>query len=202
MSRLPLKESRAETSLLRSRFIVFAFPLRDVASFLSLYQKVKADYPGADHYPYAYRVGVNEKASDDGEPSGAAGRPFLALLQKKDLDQVALVAVRYFGGSKLGLPRLTRTFLGTAVNAVDHLALGEEVLGHKVKLSLSYHDYEILQKRAETMGLTLSEVSFSSNVDLLASGDATIFTSLSALGIPQEAITDLGPVKTIKEIQS
>lgn len=51
------------------------------------------------------------------------------------------------------------------------------------------------------MGLTLSETSFSSNVDLLVSGDATIFTSLSALGIPKEAITDLGPITTIKEIK-
>jgi putative IMPACT (imprinted ancient) family translation regulator len=201
MSYLPLAPKEAESHVLRSRFLVFAYPLKTGTDFLNLYAKIKADYPGADHYPYAYKVGPSEKASDDGEPSGAAGRPFLRLIQTKDLDQIALIAVRYFGGSKLGLPRLTRTFLGTAVQAVAGLQLGVLVSGHQVSLSLSYHDYEVLQKRAKAMGLTLSTPSFSSNVDLLVSGDATIFTSLSALGIPKEAITDRGPITTLKEIK-
>jgi len=201
MSYLPLEERHAEISVLHSRFLVFVCPLKNVDDFAKRYAQIHRDFPGADHYPYAYKVGIAEKASDDGEPSGAAGRPFLGLIQKKDFDQVALIAVRYFGGSKLGLPRLTRTFLMTAVQAVEGLRIGQEEIGHQVKLSLTYHDYENLQKRAERMGLTLSETSFSSNVDLLVSGDATIFTSLSALGIPKEAITDLGPITTIKEIK-
>ena len=72
---------------------------------------------------YAYRIGVKSKSCDDGEPKGTAGHPLLGLLYKKDLTNVALLVVRYFGGTKLGAGRLLRTYLQAGINAVDNCTL-------------------------------------------------------------------------------
>jgi putative IMPACT (imprinted ancient) family translation regulator len=201
MPRYPLKTAEASCKVLASKFLVLACPLASSADFPALYASVKAAYPGADHYPYAYQVGTMAKASEDGEPSGAAARAYLALISRKDLDHIAIIAVRYFGGSKLGLPRLKRTFLETAEAAVASLTLGEPFSQQRVGLSLSFHDYDVLQKNAERLGVCLLPGKFGTNVELEVRGDATIFTALRDLGISQEAMKDLGLIMSVKEIK-
>ncbi len=108
----------------KSRFIALLIPLSDDSNFKDLIKSYKAEYKKARHICYAYRIGnMKSKSSDDGEPSGTAGRPLLELLYKKDLTNVALIVVRYFGGVKLGAGRLLRTYVQAGVNVINSAEL-------------------------------------------------------------------------------
>ncbi len=107
------------TEVLNSKFYAIIFPLDNPDDFKTILESLKKEYKKAKHYCYAYRVGQKSKSSDDGEPSGTAGRPLLELLYKKDLNNVALVVVRYFGGTKLGASRLLRTYVQAGVNVIN-----------------------------------------------------------------------------------
>lgn len=109
----------------KSKFIAIFFPLTDDSVFKNKLEDIKKEYPKAKHYVYAYRVGVKSKATDDHEPHGTAGRPILDLLNKRNLNNCAIVVVRYFGGTELGASRLLRTYLSSAVE-VTNLFFNEE----------------------------------------------------------------------------
>ena len=112
-----------QTDVLNSKFIAILLPLNDDTLFKEILKDVKAEYKKAKHYCYAYRVGMKSKSSDDGEPSGTAGRPLLEILHKKELNNIALIVVRYFGGSKLGASRLLRTYVQAGVNVINIASL-------------------------------------------------------------------------------
>lgn len=107
--------------LLKSRFISLLFPLTSVDDFKPLLERVKKEYPKAKHYVYAYRVDTCSKSNDDREPKGTAGRPLLELLHKKDLNNVALIVVRYYGGVNLGASRLLRTYLQAGIDVINKI---------------------------------------------------------------------------------
>lgn len=112
-------ESRGYVELNRSKFYSFIFPTNDVEEFKIRLEEIRKENPKAKHVVYAYRIGSASKSTDDREPKGTAGRPLLELLNKKDLINVAIIVVRYFGGSELGASRLLRTYISSAVNALE-----------------------------------------------------------------------------------
>ena len=107
------------TEVMGSKFIAILMPLSENDDFKLIMKDIQKEYKKAKHYCYAYRLGQKSKSSDDGEPSGTAGRPLLELLYKKDLNNVALIVVRYFGGTKLGASRLLRTYVSSGVNVIN-----------------------------------------------------------------------------------
>lgn len=109
----------AQIEVMKSKFIAYLIPLDNEESFKPFLANLRKEHKKARHIVYAYRVGVKSKSCDDGEPKGTAGHPLLELLYKKDLTNVALLVVRYFGGTKLGAGRLLRTYLQAGINAVD-----------------------------------------------------------------------------------
>src|SRR5689334_20485455 len=83
-----------------SKFIGFAFPIADIADFKKQLQGLKDEHPKAAHHCFAYRIGTDGnlfRSSDDGEPSGTAGKPILGQIDSKQLTNVAVIVVRYFG---------------------------------------------------------------------------------------------------------
>ena len=114
-----------KTEVMNSKFIAIVFPLDDVQGFKEKLDNIKKEYKKAKHYCYAYKVGIKSKSSDDGEPSGTAGRPLLELLHKRELNNIALVIVRYFGGTKLGASRLLRTYVQAGVNVLNEMKIIE-----------------------------------------------------------------------------
>ena len=114
-----------KTEVMNSKFIAIVFPLDDVQGFKDKLDNIKKEYKKAKHYCYAYKVGTKSKSSDDGEPSGTAGRPLLELLHKRELNNIALVVVRYFGGTKLGASRLLRTYVQAGVNVLNEMKIIE-----------------------------------------------------------------------------
>jgi uncharacterized YigZ family protein len=96
-----------------SRFIAYAFPIESVVDFKIHLQKLKEQHPKAVHHCFAYRLGtdkLNFRSSDDGEPSGSAGKPILNQIDSLGLTDVMVVVVRYFGGILLGVPGLINAY--------------------------------------------------------------------------------------------
>ena len=119
------KESSGFVELLKSKFYSFAVPVKDVVEFKTRLEQIRKANPKAKHIVYAYRIGVNSKSTDDKEPKGTAGRPLLELLMKKNLNYVAIIIVRYFGGTELGASRLLRTYVASGVSAINNAKIIE-----------------------------------------------------------------------------
>jgi len=117
-----------------SRFIAIGDRIESPEAFSVFFDWCKNTYPEATHYCYAYVIGPNQqhqKAYDDGEPARTAGAPLLELIKKKNLTDVALLVVRYYGGIKLGVGGLTRAYL-----QAGRMVLDKSVLVAKTHLDL------------------------------------------------------------------
>ena len=112
--------------IMKSKFISILMPLDNPDDFKEILKKLQKEHNKAKHIVYAYKVDQKTKSCDDGEPKGTAGRPLLELLLKKELDHVALIVVRYFGGTLLGAGRLLRTYVQAGVNVVNSAEIVEE----------------------------------------------------------------------------
>jgi len=101
-----------ELEIKKSKFIGYLFEIKNVEEIKEKIDALKREHKKATHICYAYRLisPFAEKAVDDGEPSGTAGKPILNVLQKQDKQNVLLVVVRYFGGIKLGAGGLLRAY--------------------------------------------------------------------------------------------
>ena len=111
------------TKVMKSKFIAILFPIDDPDFFKKELAKIQKEHSKARHVVYAYRIDGKTKSCDDREPKGTAGRPLLELLMKKDLNKVALVVVRYFGGTLLGAGRLLRTYVQSGVNVLKEAGI-------------------------------------------------------------------------------
>ena len=103
---------------MKSKFIAITFPISSTDEFKEELKKISKEHHKARHIVYAYRLDNTYKSTDDGEPKGTAGRPLLELLLKKDVNNIALIVVRYFGGTKLGAGKLLRTYLSSGVEVL------------------------------------------------------------------------------------
>jgi uncharacterized YigZ family protein len=111
------KEAVAEYKDRGSKFLALAFPINNVDDFKTRLAQVKAAHPKATHHCFAYRLGTDGnhfRVSDDGEPSGSAGRPVLGQIDSKELTNILVVVVRYFGGTLLGVPGLIQAYKSAA----------------------------------------------------------------------------------------
>ncbi|MCP4419283.1 MAG: YigZ family protein [Chloroflexi bacterium] len=143
---IPATETRTEIEVKRSRFIATAVPTFTIAEARTFIARIKTEFRDASHNVPAFLIGfgnsVTAHSNDDGEPSGTAGRPILAVLQGSGLGDIAVVVTRYFGGTKLGTGGLVRAY-GNATKAVlDILPRAEKVTTHTVMLALPYNMLE------------------------------------------------------------
>ena len=105
-----------------SRFIAYVYPLKDAEDFKKILQGLKKEHPKAVHHCFAYRIGYdgnNFRVNDDGEPSGSAGKPILNAIDSKQLTNVLIIVVRYFGGTLLGVPGLINAYKSAAAMALQ-----------------------------------------------------------------------------------
>ena len=96
-----------------SKFIAYAYPVADSEAFKKYLRELKKEHPKAVHHCFAYRIGItgdNFRVSDDGEPSGTAGKPILGQIDSRSLTNTAVIVVRYFGGTLLGVPGLINAY--------------------------------------------------------------------------------------------
>ncbi len=142
----------------KSRFIGVLLPISNEEEVKSLLKDLNKEYPKATHYCYAYKINGKEKSSDDGEPSGTAGRPMLEFLNNVKLENALVVAIRYFGGIKLGAGGLLRAYVDTAKGVYDK-AIKYEVVNY------NSYEIEIDYKYFDSVRLYLSKDGIIDNVD-------------------------------------
>lgn len=105
-----------------SRFIAFSFPIKEANDFKEKLAMIKKEHAKATHHCFAYRIGLDGttyRVSDDGEPSGSAGRPILGQIDSKQLTNVLIIVARYFGGTLLGVPGLINAYKNAAALALQ-----------------------------------------------------------------------------------
>lgn len=128
-----------ELIIRNSKFITILYKI-DTPNIHDIISKLKATYPDATHYCYAYVIDDIKKASDDGEPSGTAGIPILKVLESNNLTNILCVVIRYFGGIKLGANGLIRAYTKVAANAIKEATLNELIDGLNVDIIFPYQE--------------------------------------------------------------
>ena len=124
-----------------SKFIAYAFPITGVADFKKQLQGLKDEHPKAVHHCFAYRIGTdgnNFRSNDDGEPSGSAGKPILGQIDSKQLTDLGVVVVRYFGGTLLGVPGLINAYKTVAALALQTTPIIQKAIEIRHRLQFDY----------------------------------------------------------------
>lgn len=160
---------QAELIEKKSRFIGYAAPVESEEAAQAFLQEIRARHRDATHNCYAYQVGEHnqyQRSSDDGEPSGTAGRPILEVIKGSGLGNVIVVVTRYFGGTLLGTGGLVRAYSATA-QAV--LAAGDcvrLVAAAEFLLTVEYQQWQRLEGWLTTEGYPVQDVRFTDKVDV------------------------------------
>lgn len=124
-----------------SRFIALAYPVETEAEVREIVSSLRREYHDARHHCYAYRLGLDGgifRSSDDGEPSGSAGRPILGQIDSAGLSDVLVVVVRYFGGIKLGIPGLIRAYRTSSADALAAATVVEKIAGSWYRIEFDW----------------------------------------------------------------
>lgn len=106
-----------EETIKKSRFLTHAARVTSLADSLDFYESVRD--PQATHNCWAWRINFQVRSSDDGEPSGTAGRPMLNVIERRKLENVMVIVTRYYGGIKLGAGGLVRAYSGSTAKCLD-----------------------------------------------------------------------------------
>jgi uncharacterized YigZ family protein len=124
-----------------SKFIAWAIPVSNELEVKLKLADLRKQYWDSNHHCYAYQLGFDKSAfrfNDDGEPSGTAGRPIFGQIQSKDLTNVLIVVVRYFGGTKLGVSGLINAYKTAAKLALESATIVERLVREVYEISFPY----------------------------------------------------------------
>ncbi|MGC8120281.1 YigZ family protein [Marinobacter sp. VGCF2001] len=166
---IPAGYLERETEVKKSRFIARIYPVSDRDEVRACVEQAHRDFPDARHVCWGYQIGRPGSAAeaamnDDGEPSGTAGKPILGVIQHKDMGDVLVIVIRYFGGIKLGAGGLVRAYAGAAESVLS--AVGRVVQQARVRatVELGFADEQPLRHWSEGHEGCLESVSYSSHV--------------------------------------
>ncbi|MCI8792228.1 MAG: YigZ family protein [Eubacterium sp.] len=152
----------------KSRFIASIFPVQSEEEALENIARIRKEHYDARHNCFAYVIGDNnetERCSDDGEPSGTAGRPILDVLTGNGIHNAAAVVTRYFGGTLLGTGGLVRSYTAAVKDALEHCVLLEQCRGFRLRVRMDYNDVGRLQHLFRTMELTELDTIYGAEVE-------------------------------------
>lgn len=138
-----------------SKFKAYLFPVKSEESFKSQLNFIKEQEPNARHHCWAFILGEEadfHKSNDDGEPRNTAGAPILRSLVSSGMTNLACVVVRYFGGTKLGVPGLIAAYGGSAELAIENSKKITEVISERLTLSTSYEHMALVERMIKIYG--------------------------------------------------
>lgn len=150
-----------------SRHIASLLPVSSEMAAMDFVGKNRDRYPTANHHAYAWRLGRGGEAfrySDDGEPSGSAGRPILQQIDGKGLTEIVVVVSRIFGGTKLGVGGLVRAYGGAAAAALDHAEIVVVVPKSRLRIGYPYACSNAIQAVLHAHEITVLESEFGESV--------------------------------------
>jgi uncharacterized YigZ family protein len=157
----------AELEIRKSRFIGYAIPVADRDAAMQELRRLREAHPSATHVCWALLAGGQSGMSDDGEPSGTAGRPILEVLRHHDLDGVLAAVVRYYGGVKLGAGGLVRAYTDAIASALQHAERVERIAQQELAIEVSYPDEARVRRWIEQENVELVASSYGLAVRLL-----------------------------------
>lgn len=159
-------ETIAEYKEKGSRFIAQIFPLKSEEQVKEIVNELRNQHAGANHVCYAFRFGVrniNQRGSDSGEPSGTAGEPILRQLVKNELTNSLLTVVRYFGGTKLGVPGLINAYKTAAESVINKSKIKNEYLYLTVSIKFTYMYMDTVMRLIDQFEVKVTSKEFDEN---------------------------------------
>jgi len=164
------KPAVAETKVKGSRFIAVTHLVNTVDEALAELEKIRKREYAATHNCYAWRAGLAKEAqfkySDDGEPSGTAGRPIYDVITGGGVDNILLVVTRYFGGTKLGTGGLVRAYSGAAKLALEQSSKKENFITDQMIVEIEFPLYDQIVRVIHRIGAIQNKADFSDHVRL------------------------------------
>ncbi|MFT3981554.1 MAG: YigZ family protein [Ferruginibacter sp.] len=142
------QKAQAEFKDRGSRFIACVAPVQSVEDCKEFLKELKKEHPKAVHHCFAYRLGLDGnqyRVSDDGEPSGTAGKPILGQIDSKQLTDVSIVVIRYFGGTLLGVPGLINAYKTVASLVLQVVPIVQKPVLKKYSLQFDYTQMNEIQ---------------------------------------------------------
>lgn len=142
-----------------SKFLAFAYPVKTETEVKEHLAQLRKTHFDAVHHCYAFRLGADKlhfRASDDGEPSGTAGRPILGQIQSHDLTNILVVVVRYFGGTLLGVSGLINAYREATADAFKQAQLVEKTINEIYEVRFPYAAMNAVMKILKDSGAALS----------------------------------------------
>lgn len=128
----------------KSKFIGYAFFCENVEQATLKIKQIRLEHKKATHVCFAYVIGTQEKASDDGEPQGTAGVPILEIIKKQNLKNVLIIVVRYFGGIKLGAGGLVRAYGESALSVIKKSGVADLLFANEYEICVNYGNESVL----------------------------------------------------------
>lgn len=152
-----------------SKFLAFAYPVGTETMIRNQIADLKKQYHGARHHCFAWRLGPEKdqyRVNDDGEPSGSAGNPIFGQIQSRDLTNVLVVVVRYFGGTLLGVGGLINAYRSAASDALDRATIIELKVYSRLNLEFGYIQMNSVMKVVKEFQLGFETREFDLNCSL------------------------------------
>ena len=158
-----------ETEIKKSRFIARVAPVSSRDEVKVWLEQARYDHPDARHICWAYQIGrpgaaAEAAMNDDGEPSGTAGKPILSVIQHKDLGDVLVMVIRYFGGIKLGAGGLVRAYAGATEAVLSRVERVIQQPMSQVTVTMTFADEQPLRHWCDQNGAEIGNVGYSAGV--------------------------------------
>ena len=145
-----------------SKFLSFAFHIETEDEADTIRKQFKKKYYDATHVVYAFRLGAEGekfRAADDGEPSGSSGLPVYNTIRSKNITDVIVLVVRYFGGTKLGIPGLIDAYSQAAALALDNAETIEKTITQSITVEVPYSMVNFVMRVIKDNSLTVADMS-------------------------------------------
>ena len=156
-----------------SKFMAYLYPVAMEAEAQALIQSLKKSHPKARHFCSALRLGPDveiERSNDDGEPGGSAGKPILGQLIRNQLTNVLVVVVRYFGGTKLGIPGLIEAYKISAAEAISNATIIQRSIYTVFGFNMNYEVFPLFKNHIIRTGLPVFDESFNDQKAFISFG--------------------------------
>lgn len=168
----------------RSRFITYCEKVKSPEEFKAFLRRLKTQYPDARHFCYGFRIGPLSSAergfSDDGEPSGTAGMPILNVIDHSLFSDIAIIVVRYFGGTKLGTGGLARAYSEAAKCSLEQVQWEVHQAKQGITLECEFHQEHQLRYLLNQVDGKILSVKYTEKVlvkaEIIQSADLSNFT--------------------------
>lgn len=152
-----------------SKFLAFAYPVASESDLKNILAQLRSEHPKANHHCWAMRLTPDRsvfRLNDDGEPSGTAGRPILNTLLSRDITNLAVVVVRYFGGTLLGVPGLINAYKAATEDALKAAKIIEKTVNDVYTIQFDYLQMNDIMRVIKDDNLDIVSQSFDTNCSI------------------------------------